>query len=81
MPRRATAYTVKGRGPFPIDMLRCDRSHPAHESPDSALITHSFDRGSHRDERIVNLERPDGGIPNIERWLSFGWHVTHVRSI
>ena len=68
------SFTVTGRGPFPLDMLRRERCFPSseldamyaqHENPDSS-------------PRTVKLERPEGGRwwrPNFGRWESFGWRV------
>lgn len=63
------AYTVTGKGRFPIDMLRYDLAHPAHES-DSVSIAVSMADGPWRDH-VVNLLgfKP----PTPARWDSFGW--------
>lgn len=71
-------YSVSGRGPFPVDMLRYDRSMPASES-DAGKITESF--GFHREQQQVELihydERADW-TPCKPRWKSFAWSAESV---
>lgn len=85
MPGTDFAYAVKGRWPFPVDMLRRDQAVPASPS-DAALIealsgdlSSRLAGGAGGDDGIstVNLVIPDAGRqrPNAERWASFGWEV------
>ena len=71
-----TKFTVRGGGPFPIDMLRYDGCHPASES-DSARIENSDGRGQ-RDVTLVGHTDPDRTYPSRERWESFTWKVVKV---
>jgi hypothetical protein len=73
-------YTVEGRWPFPLDMLRSDESVPA-TPEDKALIDRiSLDFLTPGDTvsscytvRLVQSKRRRGA--NVERWASFGWKV------
>ena len=69
-------FIVKGRGEFPLDMLRYDSCCPGEQEDISQLIM-AFQPDSQ--ERIVGLRRfyPVGGIklPTEGRWRSFGWEV------
>lgn len=61
-------FTVRGKGDFPIDMLRYDQCWPKSESPDVPAMTRT------REERSLTLV----GLcsPTEDRWASFGWRVT-----
>lgn len=73
MPKKIYGYVVAGDGPFPLDMLRHDRSWPSdqtsvHHMEPAAVIA--------REVRLETLERgPDAG-----RWASMGWKVVEQRS-
>lgn len=71
---RIWTYTVAGQGPFPIDMLRHDRSHPKRET-DSGAIERSF-QPRNRHTHDVTLVGPKK--PTEARWASFGWSVESV---
>ncbi len=62
---------VKGRGAFPIDMLRYDSCVPATES-DSYRIA-----GPEDEERRIRLRTFSENVrdngPTLGRWQSFGW--------
>lgn len=67
-------YAVRGRGKFPVDMLRYDRSCPWSET-DSNIILKGI-RGDTQDEYEVALYRsnaPKGWKPCVARWTSWGW--------
>lgn len=66
---------VRGRGLFPIDMLRYDRGFPYSEI-DSAKINDTFTNVG--ETREVELYVTSNGAPTAPRWASFGWVVTHV---
>lgn len=82
-------YVVEGRWPFPLDMLRRDRSRAA-STADQMLIDllscevaghgdTSEERRKFRSEVVqVNLVIPNAGRnerPLTARWESFGWSV------
>jgi len=66
-------FTVKGRGQFPLDMLRYDRCFP--EDSQSA-----WNMDDSRVMRRVVLIKPEADNtfegPTVERWSSFGWTVS-----
>lgn len=74
-------YTVKGRWPFPLDMLRRDRSVAAspedQEHIDFLSSPCAPDRDAIRTRRVINLVILGAGRwrPNTARWRSFGWDV------
>lgn len=64
------SFIVRGRGPFPFDMLRFDSCYPA-TSTDAAKMEH------HRDEdRSIKLTTDSWLAPTKDRWASFLWGVT-----
>lgn len=73
-------YTVVGRWPFPLDMLRHDIAEPA-TPEDNTLIKRFCQDCSPEPERMgkisVNLVMRDCGRfkPNTARWESFGWSI------
>lgn len=69
-------FTVEGKGPFPIDMLRYDGVVPSSET-DSARIERSL-TGEGSSHKSISLTKPNGysyWIPTGNRWKSFGWTV------
>lgn len=72
-------YTVRGKWPFPLDMLRYDQSEAA-TSKDQKLIT-SYSEMTlpsiemFRKEGIVYIDLVGPNEPNARRWESFGWMV------
>ena len=67
------AFTVKGRGRFPVDMLRYDRACPQ-TSADSRKIEDSVrNRGYNGYTITLVTERKS---VTVDRWASFGWSVT-----
>jgi hypothetical protein len=89
-------YTVEGKWPFPLDMLRHDQAHAA--TPEDQVLINRMS-GEASDEEFgtrtrvrINLVmqaghptrgRPEGRwLPNDARWKSFGgWTVHGVREI
>ncbi len=69
-------YTVTGRGSFPHDMLRYDRSWPATESDARLLDDFVFDH--YRDRRSGHAFRIIGLNVTPKRWESFGWTVSNL---
>jgi hypothetical protein len=76
-------FTVKGKGFFPLDMLRYDKCYPMNPR-DIDLIT---ERGQMPERMIVigtvivgskaHVTRlvKEGLTPTVGRWLSMGWPV------
>lgn len=64
-------FAVRGRGNFPVDMLRYDCCFPARGADAAAM-----EAAAHGEERSIVLCRraSDSGV-NVERWRSFGWTV------
>lgn len=76
-------FTVQGRGPFPVDMLRYDECWPIDADSVSTIAAASpgalsQSDPSHLARRRVRLTtiRPDG--PSVGRWDSFGWRMLLV---
>lgn len=64
---------VRGRLPFPIDMLRYDQCYPAEER-DSRSITESIEGLLESDKEIsIGIVYSSGAGLNRSRWESFGW--------
>ncbi len=77
-------YTVRGTGPFPIDMLREDGSSP-YSQQDSDRIEMSYDEpvGNWANEKHfqITLIKHNGyrhWTPNSAKWKSFGWEVINL---
>lgn len=70
---------VRGRAPFPIDMLRYDCCIPATERDASTIrLLQSADANDLGPEQwTIELIRfvVEPGVPSISRWKSFGWEV------
>lgn len=76
---KLVTFTVIGRNPFPMDMLRHDQCWPR-DSNDAAEIHASIDDSCSNggDPWRVTLQgRYDNTklYPTIDRWSSFGWSV------
>lgn len=74
-----TTFKVRGRGDFPIDMLRYDSCYPTYQESVSSLRQHY---GSSEDgARDVELSTWSSTAheaknkPTEDRWKSFGWLV------
>ncbi len=71
------AFTVVGRGEFPLDMLRYDQCHPA-GGDDAAMIKDRLvEDGAVKTRRIRLVTRgmPRHWQPTAGRWSSFLWSV------
>jgi len=72
---------VEGRGallPFPVDMLRYDASHPAHET-DSLKIERTLKDSENPDDyKQISLYCAAYNGPTLARWDSRGWRVVSV---
>lgn len=69
-------FQVKGRYPFPLDMLRYDCCWPA-ETEDVGKLDDLID-GVDLDPsrtRYITLGTAKPRAPTVERWQSFGWDV------
>ena len=71
---RTYTFTVKGSGPFPIDMLRYDLCYPKSEQ-DSYRLEKTF-QPRDRSDHVVRLV--SAKAPTEARWGSFGWLVESV---
>lgn len=71
MPKRARQvfFSVQGRGPFPMDMLRYDACYPADEQ--SSFVAMDFNCNEPRTVHLTSLTMN----PTPGRWESFGWAV------
>lgn len=72
-----TTFTVRGRGIFPVDMLRYDRCWPIEGERGIQEALWSPDTGQYepqRGERTVTLRSAERFITDA-RWSSFGWCV------
>ena len=67
----AYVYRVRGRGLFPFDQLRYDRAVPNSEKDSNAIRSTYLKR-----ESVVTLRSTQ--LPEVMRWLSFGWTVIMV---
>ncbi len=76
-------FTVRGRGEFPLDMLRYDKCWPS-QSTDADKISPTYD--TLKSESRSELGRRDvylckytrlktGSVSTAARWASFGWDV------
>ena len=78
---RKMSFTVEGKLPFPIDMLRYDSAIPE-EDGDSSNIEASLSESISGNEPMtyrINLIRfSEGFYPTNARWESFGWKVVVV---
>lgn len=76
--------TVRGRSPFPLDMLRYDRAYP-HTEKDSGELRRATETWSREDVTVVLVSKTDPRKPTGHRsegrWNSFGWHVLDVEGI
>lgn len=72
--RKLYTFTVEGRGPFPIDMLRYDSCWPQSEGSDSYEIdiSHQPRRAGQREHRVTLCGITE---PTAARWESFGYAV------
>lgn len=76
--KRAThRYTVKGKWPFPYDMVRRDGSRPASVKDEENVARYSAEHAPDREVfKDVEIELVGPARPNVARWESFGWAVT-----
>jgi hypothetical protein len=72
--KNPTRFVVKGRGRFPVDMLRYDACWPA-SSEDATKITRLISDPEDTENEIALTVAPGYGPPTVARWNSFGWAV------
>jgi len=72
--KKARQFTVRGRGPFPLDMLRYDRCYP-YSQVDSRVLELSLTDNDRSAWLTVTLETGESGAPTVSRWTEFGWWV------
>lgn len=77
MAKPETLFIVRGRGPFPLDMLRYDRCYPV-DSIDAQVMTESILDGYDGVLHTVALYTRPNSWPTAERWASFGYTVAWV---
>lgn len=63
-------FHVRGRGEFPLDMLRYDDCHPCGEHDIAAIAN-----GEYVHERRTITLTTDERLIHPARWASFGWAV------
>jgi hypothetical protein len=70
--------TVRGRGNFPVDMLRYDSCYPKSES-DSFVILRTLNEDLRERVEVVIMKLADHALPSSvwteARWESFGWEI------
>ncbi len=66
------SFTVEGRGPFPVDMLRYDCAWPV-DTHAAAKLAQDVPQALER--RVVDMRCIGPRGPTVERWRSFGWSV------
>lgn len=74
-------YTVRGTGPFPVDMLRYDGSSPYSEQDSNRVVSSLCTIEQLQYRRVIVLIKYNGysrWTPNAAKWESFGWEVTSV---
>lgn len=70
-------FKVRGKYPFPVDMLRHDYCWPASEE-DSGKISRTFEDTAKMEVVEIELRREVGNkkfLPTSGRWESFLWKV------
>lgn len=65
------AFTVRGGGEFPLDMLRYDNAVPA--TTEDAMRAQN--RTGTREVRLDRWSPNPDPLPTYGRWASFGWSV------
>jgi hypothetical protein len=77
---KVVRFTVRGRGTFPVDMLRYDCCYPTSSDGACSILTHYTD-SEYNKERKVELSmvvEHKNQRPTEARWISFGWTVENV---
>jgi hypothetical protein len=74
---RKFRFTVEGRYPFPVDMLRYDGAYPYGPSDVENMTSaiKGVTRGTDTLRPTVQIRLVSDRTPTIDRWTSFGWFV------
>lgn len=76
---RKFAFTVRGSGRFPFDMLRYDGCYPETGMDVTSMTSEDREVFGRSQERNVRL-RSDRE-PTVDRWTSFGWQVVNCEGV
>jgi len=71
-------YTVTGRYPFPVDMLRYDSAYPANPTAVSRInegVTSPGVGKPFRDREVLSIRLASHRPPTEDRWNTFGWYI------
>ena len=71
-------YLVKGKGGFPMDMLRYDAAWPADPDAGDAIWENIFYHDREKQAATKPIRLRSHYEPAKERWNSFGWIVLRV---
>ena len=71
MTTKIHTFKVRGKGSFPLDMLRYDACHPVRPEDVDSLTEILGD-----EPRTVTLN--SNHPPTVKRWASFGWKVVQL---
>ncbi len=73
-----TEFEVSGSGLFPVDMLRYDQCYPLNPE---VIFPATGDPSTLRKVKLQRLHSlKDNAHITLERWSSFGWFVTNIRT-
>jgi hypothetical protein len=75
-----TKVIVKGKGRFPLDMLRYDNCVPE-SSMDAAKMEDAYQNSGDAREVVLRRYSVNPGPPTIARWSSFLWTVVQVADL
>ncbi len=86
MPRKRNElveFTVRGKFPFPLDMLRHDVCWPKSSDDvvriDESLRQYEIPSSDRAGPWDITLQSKGTGVPTTGRWKSFGWEVTEFK--
>ena len=71
MTTKIHTFKVRGKGSFPLDMLRYDACHPVRPEDVEAITDDDTTR-----IRVLTLN--SNHPPTVKRWASFGWKVVKL---
>ena len=76
-------FTVTGKYPFPLDMLRYDSCWPANPQAvsdiETSLRQYDVPASDRPQQYSITLRSKSHSAPTTGRWKSFGWEVTEVK--
>jgi hypothetical protein len=85
MPKYQIEFRVRGRGYFPLDMLRYCNAAPRNSDDKASVLATSKEYGvaffQPREIELVKESTSARAVKNLadDRWRSFGWEVINVR--